>query len=76
MILVVQSLVVDGQVVSNSRIAGEVGEGVTKWENGQRAGVGRPGGQDYTFRACRRERFRYCQNQSIPRPQPRHSRIP
>ena len=47
-------------------IIDEVGEGVSGWKNGQRAGVGWHGGQDNTCRACRRGDFRNCENFRIP----------
>ena len=47
-------------------IIAELGEGVSEWQNGQRAGVGWHGGQDNTCRACRRGDFRNCRNLKIP----------
>jgi D-arabinose 1-dehydrogenase-like Zn-dependent alcohol dehydrogenase len=47
-------------------IIDEVGDGVSEWKNGQRAGVGWHGGHDGTCRACRRGDFRNCQNLKIP----------
>jgi D-arabinose 1-dehydrogenase-like Zn-dependent alcohol dehydrogenase len=44
----------------------EIGEGVSAWKKGQRAGVGWHGGQDNTCRECRRGDFRNCQNLQIP----------
>jgi D-arabinose 1-dehydrogenase-like Zn-dependent alcohol dehydrogenase len=46
-------------------IIDEVGENVSAWKQGQRAGVGWHGGQDNTCRECRRGDFRNCQNQKI-----------
>lgn len=39
-----------------------VGDGVTAWKDGQRAGVGWHGGHDGTCRECRRGDFRNCRN--------------
>ncbi len=44
----------------------ELGEGVSGWKKGQRAGVGWHGGHDNTCRACRRGDFRNCLNLQIP----------
>jgi len=44
----------------------EVGEGVSEWKKGQRAGVGWHGGQDGTCLSCRRGDFRNCRNVRIP----------
>ena len=44
----------------------EVGAGVSRWEKGQRVGVGWHGGQDNTCRECRRGDFRNCRNLKIP----------
>jgi D-arabinose 1-dehydrogenase-like Zn-dependent alcohol dehydrogenase len=44
----------------------ELGEGVSEWKSGQRAGVGWHGGQDNTCPACRRGDFRNCRNLKIP----------
>src|SRR5208283_3501720 len=46
-------------------IVDEVGEGVSEWKKGQRAGVGWHGGQDGTCLYCRRGDFRNCQNLKI-----------
>jgi D-arabinose 1-dehydrogenase-like Zn-dependent alcohol dehydrogenase len=43
----------------------ELGEGVSGWTNGQRAGVGWHGGHDGTCLQCRRGDFRNCQNMKI-----------
>ena len=43
----------------------EVGDGVTAWKKGQRAGVGWHGGHDGTCRECRRGDFRNCQNLKV-----------
>lgn len=42
-----------------------VGDGVTAWKKGQRAGVGWHGGHDGTCRECRRGDFRNCQNVKV-----------
>jgi D-arabinose 1-dehydrogenase-like Zn-dependent alcohol dehydrogenase len=42
-----------------------IGNGVTAWEKGQRAGVGWHGGHDGTCRECRRGDFRNCRNLKI-----------
>ena len=47
-------------------IIDEVGEGVSEWKNGQRAGVGWHGGQDNTCPSCRRGDFRNCRHLKIP----------
>jgi D-arabinose 1-dehydrogenase-like Zn-dependent alcohol dehydrogenase len=47
-------------------IIDELGEGVSEWKKGQRAGVGWHGGQDGTCLACRRGDFRNCQNLKVP----------
>jgi len=55
--------------VPGHEIAGiidEVGEGVSEWKNGQRAGVGWHGGQDNTCPSCRRGDFRNCRHLKIP----------
>jgi D-arabinose 1-dehydrogenase-like Zn-dependent alcohol dehydrogenase len=44
----------------------ELGEGVSAWKSGQRAGVGWHGGQDNTCPSCRRGDFRNCRNLRIP----------
>jgi D-arabinose 1-dehydrogenase-like Zn-dependent alcohol dehydrogenase len=46
-------------------IVDEVGEGVTGWKKGQRAGVGWHGGHDGTCLQCRRGDFGNCQNLKI-----------
>ena len=46
-------------------IIDEVGDGVSAWKKGQRAGVGWHGGQDNTCRECRRGDFRNCRNLKI-----------
>jgi D-arabinose 1-dehydrogenase-like Zn-dependent alcohol dehydrogenase len=46
-------------------IIDEVGDGVSAWKKGQRAGVGWHGGHDNTCRECRRGDFRNCRNQKI-----------
>jgi D-arabinose 1-dehydrogenase-like Zn-dependent alcohol dehydrogenase len=46
-------------------IVDEVGEGVTGWKKGQRAGVGWHGGHDNTCLQCRRGDFGNCQNLKI-----------
>jgi D-arabinose 1-dehydrogenase-like Zn-dependent alcohol dehydrogenase len=43
----------------------ELGEGVSVWKKGQRAGVGWHGGHDNTCLQCRRGDFRNCQNLKI-----------
>jgi D-arabinose 1-dehydrogenase-like Zn-dependent alcohol dehydrogenase len=43
----------------------ELGEGVSGWMKGQRAGVGWHGGHDGTCLQCRRGDFRNCQNMKI-----------
>ena len=43
----------------------ELGDGVSGWKKGQRAGVGWHGGHDGTCLACRRGDFRNCQNLKI-----------
>src|ERR1700730_5600258 len=47
-------------------IIDELGDGVSQWKKGQRAGVGWHGGHDGTCRACRRGDFRNCQNLKVP----------
>ena len=47
-------------------IIDELGDGVSGWTIGQRAGVGWHGGHDGTCTACRRGDFRNCQNRKIP----------
>ncbi|HEY4903573.1 MAG TPA: alcohol dehydrogenase [Candidatus Sulfotelmatobacter sp.] len=42
-----------------------VGDGVSAWKKGQRAGVGWHGGHDNTCRECRRGDFRNCQNAKV-----------
>ncbi len=54
--------------VPGHEIAGRidaVGEDVTNWKPGQRAGVGWHGGHDFTCNACRRGDFINCQNEKI-----------
>jgi D-arabinose 1-dehydrogenase-like Zn-dependent alcohol dehydrogenase len=54
--------------VPGHEVAGVVdalGEGVTAWKIGQRAGVGWHGGHDGTCRECRRGDFRNCRNQKV-----------
>ncbi len=46
-------------------IIDEVGEGVSAWKKGQRAGVGWHGGHDGTCRECRRGDFRNCKNLKV-----------
>ena len=46
-------------------IIDEVGDGVSEWKKGQRAGVGWHGGQDNTCRECRRGDFRNCRNVKV-----------
>lgn len=46
-------------------VVDEVGDGVSAWKKGQRAGVGWHGGQDNTCRECRRGDFRNCLNLKI-----------
>jgi D-arabinose 1-dehydrogenase-like Zn-dependent alcohol dehydrogenase len=43
-----------------------VGEGVSGWKKGQRAGVGWHGGHDGTCLPCRRGDFRNCENLKVP----------
>jgi D-arabinose 1-dehydrogenase-like Zn-dependent alcohol dehydrogenase len=43
----------------------ELGEGVSGWTKGQRAGVGWHGGHDGTCLQCRRGDFRNCQNMKV-----------
>jgi D-arabinose 1-dehydrogenase-like Zn-dependent alcohol dehydrogenase len=43
----------------------ELGQGVTEWKKGQRAGVGWHGGHDGTCLACRRGDFVNCKNLKI-----------
>jgi D-arabinose 1-dehydrogenase-like Zn-dependent alcohol dehydrogenase len=43
----------------------ELGDGVSEWHKGQRAGVGWHGGHDGTCVACRRGDFRNCRNLKI-----------
>jgi D-arabinose 1-dehydrogenase-like Zn-dependent alcohol dehydrogenase len=47
-------------------IIDELGEGVSEWRKGQRAGVGWHGGHDGTCLACRRGDFRNCRNLKVP----------
>ena len=46
-------------------IVDEVGDGVSTWKTGQRAGVGWHGGHDGTCRECRRGDFVNCKNGKI-----------
>jgi D-arabinose 1-dehydrogenase-like Zn-dependent alcohol dehydrogenase len=46
-------------------IVDELGDGVTEWKKGQRAGVGWHGGHDGSCLVCRRGDFRNCQNLKI-----------
>lgn len=46
-------------------IIDEVGEGVSDWKKGQRAGVGWHGGHDGTCISCRRGDFGNCRNMKI-----------
>jgi D-arabinose 1-dehydrogenase-like Zn-dependent alcohol dehydrogenase len=46
-------------------IIDELGDGVSGWTKGQRAGVGWHGGHDGTCLACRRGDFGNCQNMTI-----------
>jgi D-arabinose 1-dehydrogenase-like Zn-dependent alcohol dehydrogenase len=43
-----------------------VGDGVSEWKKGQRAGVGWHGGHDGTCLQCRRGDFRNCRNLKVP----------
>ena len=55
--------------VPGHEIAGiidELGDGVSEWRKGQRAGVGWHGGHDGTCLVCRRGDFGNCQNLKIP----------
>jgi D-arabinose 1-dehydrogenase-like Zn-dependent alcohol dehydrogenase len=47
-------------------IIDELGDGVSEWEKGQRAGVGWHGGHDGTCLQCRRGDFGNCRNLKIP----------
>jgi D-arabinose 1-dehydrogenase-like Zn-dependent alcohol dehydrogenase len=47
-------------------IIDEVGDGVSAWTKGQRAGVGWHGGHDNTCPSCRRGDFRNCRNLKVP----------
>jgi D-arabinose 1-dehydrogenase-like Zn-dependent alcohol dehydrogenase len=47
-------------------IIDELGDGVSEWEKGQRAGVGWHGGHDGTCLACRRGDFGNCRNLKVP----------
>jgi D-arabinose 1-dehydrogenase-like Zn-dependent alcohol dehydrogenase len=47
-------------------IIDEVGEGVSAWKVGQRAGVGWHGGHDGTCSSCRRGDFVNCQTAQVP----------
>jgi D-arabinose 1-dehydrogenase-like Zn-dependent alcohol dehydrogenase len=47
-------------------IIDEVGNGVSEWQQGQRAGVGWHGGHDGTCLECRRGDFGNCRNLKIP----------
>jgi len=47
-------------------IIDELGDGVSEWEKGQRAGVGWHGGHDGTCLQCRRGDFGNCRNLQIP----------
>src|SRR5882762_3444919 len=54
--------------VPGHEIAGRidaVGADVTNWKPGQRVGVGRHGGHDFTCDACRRGDFINCKNEKI-----------
>ena len=46
-------------------IVDKLGDGVSEWEQGQRAGVGWHGGHDGTCLSCRRGDFRNCRNLKI-----------
>jgi D-arabinose 1-dehydrogenase-like Zn-dependent alcohol dehydrogenase len=46
-------------------IVDEVGEGVSEWKKGQRAGVGWHGGHDGTCSECRRGDFSNCKNAMV-----------
>jgi len=46
-------------------IIDEVGDGVSAWKQGQRAGVGWHGGHDNTCLWCRRGDFRNCENMKV-----------
>ena len=46
-------------------IIDDVGDGVSAWRKGQRAGVGWHGGHDGTCRECRRGDFRNCRNVKV-----------
>jgi D-arabinose 1-dehydrogenase-like Zn-dependent alcohol dehydrogenase len=55
--------------VPGHEVAGVIdalGEGVSGWKKGQRAGVGWHGGHDNTCLQCRRGDFRNCQNLKVP----------
>jgi D-arabinose 1-dehydrogenase-like Zn-dependent alcohol dehydrogenase len=47
-------------------IIDELGDGVSEWKKGQRAGVGWHGGHDGTCLACRRGDFGNCRNLKVP----------
>jgi len=47
-------------------IIDELGDGVSEWKKGQRAGVGRHGGHDGTCLQCRRGDFGNCRNLKVP----------
>jgi D-arabinose 1-dehydrogenase-like Zn-dependent alcohol dehydrogenase len=47
-------------------IIDELGELVSEWKTGQRAGVGWHGGQDGTCLYCKRGDFRNCRNLKVP----------
>lgn len=47
-------------------IIDEVGDGVSEWKKGQRAGVGWHGGHDGTCLQCRRGDFGTCRNLKVP----------
>ena len=47
-------------------IIDELGDGVSEWKKGQRAGVGWHGGHDGTCLQCRRGDFGNCRNLKIP----------
>ncbi len=47
-------------------IIDELGTGISRWQKGQRVGVGWHGGHDGTCLACRRGDFRNCRNLKIP----------
>jgi len=47
-------------------VVDELGDGVSEWKTGQRAGVGWHGGHDGTCLQCRRGDFGNCRNLKIP----------